>query len=217
MLAAFLLAAAGAVPFPAAGTYAYAASLSGQPVGQWSVTVKRDDLSTEIDESSRASLLGMALSAKATMVLAPDLSPTTYDGNYGAPDQNMTVTVALTPTSATVAGTQIGTARTVSLQAGTHHFVVVEPGLVSGLFALPAQLLSWKDSSVTWLLPMMGATQPLAKSANAPPVRPAGVPAKDVALSLAGNVAATIWYDPASLVPDRIEVPSENAVLTRLR
>ncbi len=36
-------------------------------------------------------------------------------------------------------------------------------------------------------------------------------------LSIDRPLAVTIWYDPATLVPDQIAVPSQNAVLTRER
>ena len=190
--------------------------MSGQPIGQWNVTVKRNDSTTEIDENSWATVMGMTLSAKATLALGPDLSPTSYTGNYRAAGQDVAVTVALTPASATISGSQSDAAHAVALVPDTHHFVVIEPGLLAGLFALPAQLASWNESTVTWLSPVTGSAQPLTKDAAASTARPAGVPAQDVELSLSGQTPATIWYDAASLIPDRIEVPSQHAVLTRV-
>src|ERR1700728_2060349 len=158
--------------------------MSGQPIGQWNVTVKRSDSGTEIDENSWASVMGMTLSAKATLALGPDLSPTGYTGNYRAAGQNVAVTVALTAASATVTGSQSDAAHTVTLVPDTHHFAVIEPGLLAGLFALPAQLASWNESTVTWLSPVTGSAQPLTKDAAALTAPPAGVPAQDVELSL---------------------------------
>ena len=190
--------------------------MSGQPIGQWNVTVKRDG-STEIDENSWASVMGMTLSAKATLALGSDLSPTRYTGNYLAAGQSVNVTVALAGASATITGTQSQSARTLALGTDTHHFVVIEPGLLAGLFALPAQLASWNESTVTWLSPVTGTAQPLTKDSAAPPARPAGVPAQDVELSLTGQIPVTMWYDPVTFVPDRIEVPSQHTILTRVR
>jgi hypothetical protein len=207
---------AATAAFPASGAYNYTASMSGQPIGQWNVTVKRDD-STEIDENSWASVMGMTLSAKATLALGSDLSPTRYTGNYLAAGQSVNVTVALAGTSATITGTQSQSARTLALGTDTHHFVVIEPGLLAGLFALPAQLASWNESTVTWLSPVTGTAQPLMKDSAAPPARPAGVPAQDVELSLTGQIPVTMWYDPVTFVPDRIEVPSQHTILTRVR
>jgi hypothetical protein len=207
---------AATAAFPASGAYNYTASMSGQPIGQWNVTVKRDD-STEIDENSWASVMGMTLSAKATLALGSDLSPTRYTGNYLAAGQSVNVTVALAGASATITGTQSQSARTLALGTDTHHFVVIEPGLLAGLFALPAQLASWNESTVTWLSPVTGTAQPLTKDSAAPPARPAGVPAQDVELSLTGQIPVTMWYDPVTFVPDRIEVPSQHTILTRVR
>jgi hypothetical protein len=212
-----LAAVAATAAFPAAGAYSYTASMSGQPIGQWNVTVKRNDSATEIDENSWASVMGMTLSAKATLALGPDLSPTSYSGNYRAAGQNIAVTVALTAASATVTSTQGDSPRTVALGVDTHHFVVIEPGLLAGLFSLPAQLASWNESSVTWLSPVMGTAQPLTKGAAASAGPPTGVPAQDVELSLTGQIPVTIWYDEASLIPDRIEIPSQHAIVTRVR
>ena len=212
-----LAAVANTVTFPAAGVYNYTASMSGQPIGQWNVSVKRSDSTTEIDENSWASVMGMTLSAKATLALGPDLSPTSYTGNYRAAGQNVAVTVALTGASATITGTQSGAARTVALLPDTHHFVVIEPGLLAGLFALPAELAAWNDLTVTWLSPVTGTAQPLARAATAADVRPAGIPAQDMELALTGQTPATIWYDAASFIPDRIEIPSQHAILTRVR
>ena len=211
-----LAAVATTATFPAPGAYNYTASMSGQPIGQWNVTVKRSDSATEIDEDSWATVMGMTLSAKATLALGPDLSPTSYTGNYRAAGQNVAVTVALTSASATITGTQSSSARTGSLVPDTYHFAVIEPGLLAGLFALPAQLAAWNESTVTWLSPVTGSAQPLTKSAAPSTARPSGVPAQDVELSLTGATPATIWYDPASFIPDRIEIPSQNAVLTRV-
>ncbi|MGC9991935.1 MAG: hypothetical protein ABSD52_06015 [Candidatus Cybelea sp.] len=212
-----MLAGATTLGFPPPGAYNYTASMSGQPIGQWNVTVKRSDSATEIDENSWATVMGMTLSAKAMLALGLDLSPTSYTGNYRAAGQNVAVTVALTPASATITGTQSSSAHAVALVPDTHHFVVIEPGLLAGLFALPAQLALWNESTVTWLSPVTGSAQPLMKSAAAATARPSGVPAQDVELSLTGQTPATIWYDANSFIPDRIEIPSQNAVLTRVR
>jgi hypothetical protein len=218
LVPAFVLAVVAAtVTFPAPGAYSYTASMSGEPIGQWNVTVKRNDPATEIDENSWASVMGMMLSAKATLALGPDLSPTGYTGNYRAGGQNVDVTVGLTAASATVTSTQSESAHALALLANTHHFVVIEPGLLAGLFALPAQLASWNESTVTWLSPVTGAAQPLAKDSAASPARPTGVPVQDVELSLTGQIPVTMWYDPVTFIPDRIEVPSQHTILTRVR
>jgi hypothetical protein len=218
MLPTILLAAAAASAlFPAPATYRYAASMGGQPIGVWSVTVKEQDPGTQIDESSSANFAGMQLAANATLLLGANLAPTKYDGSYRAPGQNPTVSVTLTPSAATVSGTLTSQPQQLALVPSTDHFVVIEPGLLAGLFALPAQLASWKEAAVTWITPTAARAQALTVNPSAATSRPAGVPAADSVLSIAQPIAVTIWYDPNTLVPDEISVPSQNAVLTRER
>lgn len=211
-----LAAMAGGTIFPTPGTYRYTASLNGASVGQWAVSVKRDGSATEIDETSAASLAGMQVSATAALVLGPDLAPTQYNGSYRMAGQAPAVTVALTPGSATVVGSETSGPRTLSLGANTKHFVVIEPGLLAGLFALPAQLQTWKDPAVTWVTPMTAQAQALTAAPSSAAGRPADVPSQDVAIAMGGQIPFTIWYDPSTLVPDKVIVPSQNAVLTRL-
>jgi hypothetical protein len=212
-----ILVAVAGLQFPVAGTYKYAASLNGQPVGQWTVSVKQADAGTEIDESSSASLAGMQLSATATLMLGPDLAPTKYDGNYHTPNQNPTVGVALSPSLAVVTGSLTGGPRNLALGANTRHFVVIEPGLLAGLFALPAQVASWREPSMTWIAPVTAQAQSLAVDSSASSTRPSAVPPQDAAIAIQAQTPLTIWYDPATLVSDEIIIPSQNAVLTRER
>jgi hypothetical protein len=210
-----LLAVAASSAFPAPGTYRYAAAVGGQRIGEWSVSVKAGDSGTEIDENSAGTFAGMQVAATASLVLGPDLAPTRYAGSYRTAGQSPTVNVALTPTSATIVGGIAESTRTLALEPNTHHFVVIEPALLAGLFALPAQLQAWGDDPVTWVAPITSQEQTLAKSSANPGPRPSSVPAQDVGLSLQAQFPVIIWYDPTTLVPDEVIVPSQNAVLTR--
>jgi len=217
MLSTLLLAALAATAFPPPATYRYTGSLGGERVGSWSVTVSQDAQGTQLEENSSASIFGMPLSATASLVLGPDFAPVKYSGNYRTPSQSPAVSVVLTSSSATVIGAFSPEPRQISLDANSHHFVVIEPGLLAGLFALPAQLGAWKDSSVTWITPTSAQAESLSANPAPSVARPAGVPAGDVVLSIERPVAVTIWYDPNTLVPDQITVPSQNAVLIRER
>jgi len=217
MLPLILAAAATAANFPPAGSYRYTASMAGTPIGSWAVTVTNNAGVVELDESSTASVAGMQLSASSALLLGPDLAPTRYDGHYRTPSQNPNVSVTLTPTSATAVGALTTAPQQLVLNPNTHHFVVIEPGLLSGLFVLPAQLNSWKESNVTWITPATAQAQSLSTSAAPAPAHPAGIPSQDVPLSFDRPLQLTIWYDPATFVPDEIDVPSQGAVLTRLR
>ena len=203
--------------FPASGTYRYTASMSGQPIGSWSVTVATGTNQTTIDENSNASVMGIQLNATASLVLGPDLAPLRYGGQYRTSTQAPSVSVALTPNSATAVGAMTSQPQQLTLAANTQRFVVIEPGLLAGLFALPAQMAAWKDPTVTWITPATAQAQPLSASTSSSSARPAGLPAQEAVLSIDHPIAVTIWYDPATLVPDEISVPSQNAVLTRVR
>jgi hypothetical protein len=217
MLPTLLLAAVTAL-FPPAGTYRYSASLGPQRIGEWTVSVKPNGADIEVDENSSAALMGMQLTATAALVLGSDLAPVTYSGSYRTPGQNPTPRVTLTPTSAVVTGALAGAGpQQVALLGDTGHFVIVEPGLLAGLFALPAQLDSWKETSVTWIAPATGQVQVLTTGSSTSAAIPAGVPPHDAVLSIEQPLAVTIWYDAATFVPDAVVVPSENAVLTRER
>jgi len=212
-----MLAAATAAPaFAPPGTYRYSAALNGQSIGTWTASVKPGDGGPEIDENSNATFAGMQMAATAALVLGPDLAPTRYSGSYQVTGQTQTVSAALTATSAAIIGGFGGASHTLALAPATRHFVVIEPALLAGLFALPAQLQAWGDASVTWVAPVTGQAQTISKNPD-PPARPAGIPAQDGEISMQGQIPFTIWYDPATLVPDEIIVPSQNAVLTRQR
>jgi hypothetical protein len=217
LISALLLAAAASgVGFPAPGSYRYSASMGAQRIGEWTVSVKAQNADTEIEENSSASVAGMQLTATASLVLGADLAPLSYSGNYRTPMQSPSPAVTLTATSATVTGAVTSSApRQLSLAANTHHFVVVEPGLLAGLFALPAQLAAWKETSVTWITPATGEAQELAVNPSSTQQTPSGVPSSDAVLSIVRPLVVTIWYDPTTLVPDEIAVPSQSAVLTR--
>ncbi|MGA8575639.1 MAG: hypothetical protein WB609_08165 [Candidatus Cybelea sp.] len=212
-----LAAVAGASPFPAAGEYRYSASMAGQNIGGWSISVRDRDGGMQIDETSSASFAGMQMSATASLALGADLAPVSYIGNYRMAGQNPSVSVTLTSSAATVAGAMTTAPQRVALAANTRHFVVVEPGLLAGIFALPAQLAAWKESSVTWITPATAQNQALTVNSALPAQRPPAVPAQDAVLSVQRPIVVTIWYDPATFVPDQIVVPSQNAVLTRVR
>lgn len=217
LLPALLLAATASPTFPAPGTYRYAATLGAQRIGEWSATVQGRAGDMRVNENSSAMFAGMQLAATASLLLSPDLAPITYEGSYRVPGQNPTVTVSVTGGTATVSGTLTSQTQRVDLLPNTQHFVVVEPGLLAGLFVLPAQLNAWKESSVTWITPTSAQAQLLTTNPNATAPRPAGVPAKDVLLSIERPLIVTIWYDPATLVPDEVIVPSQSATLTRER
>lgn len=214
-----LIAAISAPPTLPAGSYRYKAVYAGAPAGNSTLTVKTDGAGTQIVESASGSASGFTFSGNSTLVLGADLVPTQYDGNYTAAGQPVKVSVALTPTTATVSGSQAAAPQTFALDPNAKHFVVIEPGLLSGIFALPAQLSAWNDAAVTAIAPAYGREEALPAAQPGTPAapRPSSVPPADAMLSIGGSIPLTIWYDPSTMIPDEIDAPSQQATVTRVR
>jgi len=212
-----MVAALGANPSLPAGSYRYTATLNGKTAGSTTLTVQDSGGNTKIDENATASTSGIDFTGNASLVLGADLVPTQYAGSYKMGGQQAKVDVSLTPTTATVTGAANPRPQTFALDANAKHFVVIEPGLLAGLFALPAQTQAWNNAAVTAIVPVFGREESLAFAANPSAPRPAGVPAADVALDVAGPYQLTVWYDPATLIPDEFVLASQNATVTRVR
>jgi hypothetical protein len=214
---AMLSALAAAGPTLAPGTYHYAGAVNGTPAGTSTLTVSIDGATTTIAEDASGSAGGMQFSGKASLVLGAELTPVSYAGNYQVAGQNPVVSAAFSPTSATVTGPMSAAAgQSFTLGQGTKHFVVIEPGLAAGMFALPAQLHAWGADAVTAISPVYGRSEALSVDAAQHPPRPANVPPQDVSRSFVASFPFTIWYDPATLVPDEIDVPAQHATVTRV-
>jgi len=208
-----LLAATATVPSIPAGTYRYAATVAGKPVGSATITVTTGP-PLQIGEQASGAGSAQAASGKALLTLGPDLAPTAYTGDYNTSGTPVTVAVSLTASAA-----KIGNA-SYALTGNAKHFVVVEAGMTAGLFALPAQMQAWNDGSVQLIVPAMadmGGTLAIAPDPSFSGTRPATVPAQDTALAIGGPFPFTIWYDPSTYVPDEIDIPSQNAVVSRVR
>ena len=218
VLSALVAQAAPAARFPAAGTYNYTATVAGKNAGQMALTVSSSATGgLTLAENASGSFSGTPATAKSTMLLAPDLSLTGYSANYVVGARNMQANIAFKGTTAIVTGAA-GDTQTMTLAADANHFCVIDPGLLSGFFAAPAQMSAWNDKPVIAIVPAFGQSVPLTVgSTTAPATRPANVPASDAYLSLAEPVTVGLWYDPSSLVVDEIDVPSQNATITRTR
>jgi hypothetical protein len=208
-----LLAATAGTPTIAPGTYTYNAAVAGKIAGTSVLTVKAGP-PMEIDEQATGGSGAQASSAKATLMLGPDLAPISYTGDYNTAGTPVSVAATLTPTTATV-GKQ-----TYPLTGSAKHFIVVELGLSAGLFVLPAQMQAWNDTTALIVAPAMvgmAGTIPVSPDSTLAGARPSTVPAQDLALAIGGQFPFTIWYDPATYVPDEIDVPSQNVVVSRVR
>ena len=206
--------------FPAPATYRY----SGSPrrtadrlvVGQRHQTAQRHRDRRELDRLDlRHAALGDGLARAWVPILRRPNTAATITRRVRTRQSASTLTPIVRDGQLVLLAVSRGR---LALDANTRHFVVIEPGLLAGLFALPAQLDAWKDRAVTWITPTTAQAQTLTTDPRRSATRPAGVPAKRRrAFDRTVPPPVTIWYDPNTLVPDEIIVPSQNAVLTRER
>ncbi len=204
--------AAAPVPAIAPGTYTYRATYNGQNVGTSTIVVKANGTSTELDERVSGDFQGTAATGDATLMLAGDLSPSSYTvvGNVGGLPTHTVTTIA--GSTATIKdGRRLSS---YGLSAGSRHFVVVDLGTFVGFMPLAAQMKAWNDATVTAVVPSFDQSLAIAPQASATAARPANVPASDVAISFGGEAPFTIWYDPTTYVPDEI-VTAQGITVTR--
>jgi hypothetical protein len=215
-LSALVAQASPAARFPAAGTYNYTATVAGKQTGQMAISVSAAPASgLVVSENASGSVNGSPGTGKSTMTLGNDLSVTAYSALYSSGSRNLQSNVAFKGSTANVTGAA-GTTATMNLAADANHFVVLDVPLISGLFAAPAQFTAWQDKPVIAIAPAFGQSVPLTVgSTTAPAARPATVPATDAYLSLNGPVSINLWYDPSSMLVDEIDIPSQNATVSR--
>lgn len=219
MLATIILAAlSGAAPALTPGTYTYTGTYQGVQSGTSTVTVRRNGATTTIEEKASGSINDMQVAGTVSLNLGADLAPTVYNGSYDSGALHTVVTVTVSPTSATLVGTNTGGAQLAfPLKPPAQHLIVVEPGLMAGLFGLPAEMQAWNYDPILAVAPSIAKGESYALDTTAKPQRPDGVPAQDTQITFGGPLAFTIWYDPATYVPDAVVVPSQDAVVTRVR
>lgn len=209
---AFLLAAALPQMVPA-GTYSYHGTLSGAPTSTTKLTVTSAADKVTIAEETSGSINGISATANAQLALnAADLTPLSYSASYAGAGQTAKSSVAFTATQADVTGPTA--TKSFPLPQGSSHFVVLDGALLAGFAALPMQFAAWKPAAVFGVAPVYQQGLVLQAGATAP-ARPAGVPAADTALSIGGQIPFTIWYDPATLLMDELDVPSQEIIVKR--
>lgn len=219
MLATILLAAVtSATPALTSGTYTFTGTYQGVQNGTSTVTVRQVGSTTIIQEKATAVLNDVEMSGNVTLTLGANLVPTVYDGSYESGALHSVVTVTVSPTSATLEGTNTGGLQlTFPIKPPARHVVVIEPGLMAGVFGLPAQMQAWTYDPILAVAPSIGKGEDYELDTLAKPKRPDGVPAQDAQITFGGSLAFTIWYDSTTYVPDAVVVPSEDAVITRVR
>lgn len=219
MLATIVLAAlSGAAPALMPGTYTYTATYEGLDSGSSTLTVRTVGDTTTIQENANGAINNIQVAGEVTLNLGADLVPTVYDGSYDSGVQHSVITVTVSRTSALLVGTTTGGAQMAfPLKPPATHVVIIEPGLMAGLFALPAQMKAWQYDPILAVAPSIAKSLTYELDTTAKPQRPDGVPAQDTQITFGGDLAFTIWYDPATYVPDAVVVPSQSAVITRVR
>lgn len=219
MLATILLAAlSGAVPALTPGTYTYTATYQGVQSGTSTLTVRRDGDTTTIQETANGAINDVQVAGTVTLTLGADLVPAIYNGSYDSGAAHSVITVTFGKTAASLTGTTTyGMPLSFALKPPARHLVVIEPGLMAGLIGLPAQMQAWQYDPILAIAPSVAKGDTLELDTTAKPQRPDGVPAQDTPITLRGTISFTIWYDPATYVPDAVVVPSQDAIVTRVR
>src|SRR5215469_13218879 len=201
----FLAALSGAAPTLAPGTYTYTGTYQGVQSGTSTLTVRRDGPTTTIEEKARGTINDVQVAGTVTLDLDADLVPTVYNGSYDSGALHTVVTVTVAPTSAMLVGTNTGGAQLAfPLKPPAQHLIVVEPGLMAGLFGLPAEMKAWNYDPIAAIAPSIAKSESYALDTAAKPQRPDGIPAQDTEITFGGPLSFTIWYDPATYVPDAV-------------
>jgi hypothetical protein len=209
----FTIAALTAPATPADGTYTYVSSVNGAPVGKTSITVTHATTGLVLAEKGAGSYNGESGTIEDTLNLdGTTLAPSSYTASAIFGDRPMKASVTFNATSATQTG-DVGT-KTYDLVADAKHFVVLDIGPFSGWFALPAQMVAWNDAPALAIAPAFGHGFPLVAT-NQTPARPQNVPATDASIAVTQPVPFTVWYDPKTLVVDRVEIPTQGVIVTR--
>lgn len=209
MLAAALMA-------PPAGTYTYTSSLNGEKVGTTTITLTTAPAGGQhIDEKASGSYAGQTGTLADTLTLDATLAPASYTSSATMGARTMSSTLSFGPNGATE--TAEGQNKAFPLAGNAKHFVVLDVGPFSGWFALPAQLHAWGMAPVMALVPGVAQAYPITALAQTTTARPASVPGADAVIAVGSPLAFTLWYDPATLLVDELDVPAQAVTVTRSR
>ena len=213
MFAPVLLAAL-ATAAPADGTYSYVSTMNGAQIARTSIVVEHQSGGVVLTESGSGTMNGQSGSVEDTLTLGGDLAPVSYTADASIADsKHMQSTLAFDAGTAKQTG---DVSHVYPLLGASRHFAIMDIGPFSGFFMLPAQMHAWRDPQVTAIVPNFAQSLPLAPDVALKPDRPASVPAGDVSISFSSMVELTLWYNPATYVIDRVDIPSEGLVVRRV-
>jgi hypothetical protein len=198
----------------AAGTYTYKTQYQGVDLGTSTLTVRSSGGSTEISEQTLGAYHGTSGNANATLTLDSDLTPVAYQARGSMAGNPIADSATITGDTAQITSAQ-GDRTSVQLTSEAKHFVVVDLGTTAGFLALPAQMQAWNDAPVCAVVPSFGQSITMT-AAPASDAKPSGLRASDVGLTFQGHTPFTVWYDPATLIPDQIIIAAQGIVITRM-
>ncbi|HZT11439.1 MAG TPA: hypothetical protein VFA29_01415 [Candidatus Baltobacteraceae bacterium] len=218
MLSLILAAAAAAAPaapaLPADGSYTYVSSMNGAAVGKTVVTIKRTAGGVVLSEQGGGTYNGQQGTLADTLTLDPSmLAPTNYSLRAVVDGRPVNAALAFKGASAVQSGDMLQ--KTYDLTPGAAHFVVLDVGPFSGWFALPAQLHAWNGAPALAIVPEFGSGVPIAPDTSSKAAPPAGVPAADASISVTTPMPFTLWYDPAAMLVDRLDFPTQGITINR--
>lgn len=206
---------------PPAGTYRYDATVAGAKAGGATLNVTGKAGGLSIAERATGASDDSDVAIDDVLELDASLMPVAYRAAYKVHDrvldhmQQMQVAVSFATRAASVAAG--GDVREFALGGTSKAFVILDSSAVAGFFVLPAQMRAFGGADTTVLVPGLGAEKFLNVIPGDKPARPAGLPAADVSISFAGQAPFVEWYDPLTLVPDRIDVPGASLTLARTK
>lgn len=192
---------------PPDGTYSYSFRQNSSEIGTTTISVKHG--ADAIRSHELASLVGQSFAVD--LVLDPvTFIPKTFDARYpGAKPAVIHVAFDTLPFTETIAG--MPPKHQLTPPAGSSGAVVLDGPVMSGFFFAVEQTHALAATSLCGVSPGGAVTMPMRPVVADQSARPKVAKAGDAGLTIAGLPSGdvTIWYDPATLVPDDFEVPSQ--------
>ena len=208
------LAAASAAPaLPGDGTYTYVSSMNGATIGKTAITVKHDPDGIVLNEQGGGSFNGRQGTVTDTLTLDPQLDPKGFVLNANVDGRAVNTRISFSGTGASQTGDLAE--KTYGLAAGAKHFVVLDMGPFSGWFALPAQMQAWSGTPACAIVPEMGYNVTIAPDASAKSERPPTVPPGDSAINVSSPMPFTLWFQPSTMLVDRVDFPTQGVSVVR--
>ncbi len=214
MFSSLILAAAMVAAAPSDGTYSFASTMNGLEIGRTSIVVKHTNDGIVLTEKGAGSMNGESGSIDDTLTLNNALAPVSYQADASIADsRHMRSTISFDGATAKQTG---DVTHTYPLIGNAKHFAIMDVGPFSGFFMIPAQLQAWGGEPVTAIVPNFAHSVALSAYTALKPDRPAGVPANDISVSFSSMVAITLWYNPHTLVIDRVDIPAQGLIVRRV-